>query len=324
MSYNKDDYIKVRNEFETKYQRARGEAEARTFEVHALIPEIVEIDRVLAGTGMDIMAVIGSADPDKEGQVKRLEQRNNELIARRNALLVAHGFTEDYTDVKYDCPACGDTGYTESGMCACMKRAISAQAYNSSGLGRLIGEQTFDNFDLSYYADEHQPRMESYVKELESFSDSFDSKTYGNFLFIGTTGLGKTHLSTAVAQRVIERGYDVLYVSSVKMIGDFEAERFGNEMGQKSVDLSRYYGADLLIIDDLGAEIVNKFTQTYLYNVINTRINEHRCTIINTNLTPSELNKMYTERVSSRLLGEYIPMLFRGTDIRKKKNLLFF
>ena len=148
MSYNKDDYIKVRNEFETKYQRARGEAEARTFEVHALIPEIVEIDRVLSGTGMDIMAVIGSADPDKEGQVKRLEQRNNELIARRNALLVAHGFTEDYTDVRYDCPACGDTGYTESGMCACMKRAISAQAYNSSGLGRLIGEQTFDNFEL--------------------------------------------------------------------------------------------------------------------------------------------------------------------------------
>ena len=116
----------------------------------------------------------------------------------------------------------------------------------------------------------------------------------------------------------------MLYVSSVKMIGDFESERFGNEMGQKSVDLSRYYEADLLIIDDLGAEIINKFTQTYLYNVINTRINEHRSTIINTNLMPAELNKMYTERVSSRLLGEYMPMLFRGTDIRKKKSLMSF
>lgn len=324
MSYNKDDYIKVRNEFETKYQRARGEAEARTFEVHSLIPEVVEIDRVLSGTGMDIMAVITSGEPDKEAQVKRLEQRNNELIERRNALLVAHGFAPDYTDVKYDCPACGDTGYTESGMCACMKRAISAEAYNSSGLGRLIGEQSFENFDMSYYADEHKPMMERYVRMLEEFAEGFGSETYANFLLIGTTGLGKTHLSTAVAQRVIERGYDVLYVSSVKMIGDFESERFGNEMGQKSTDLSRYYSADLLIIDDLGAEISNKFTQTYLYNVINTRINEHKCTIINTNLMPAELNKTYTERVSSRLLGEYMPMLFRGTDIRKKKSLLFF
>ena len=205
MSYNKDDYIKVRNEFESKYRLARAVAEERTFEVHALIPELVEIDRVLAGTGMDIMGVITSADPDKEGQIKRLEQRNNELIARREALLVAHGFDAGYTDVKYDCPECGDTGYTERGMCACMKRAISAEAYNSSGLGRLIGEQRFENFDLSYYADEHKALVEKYVKTLESFADSFDEDTYKNFILIGTTGLGKTHLSTATAQRAKRR-----------------------------------------------------------------------------------------------------------------------
>ena len=112
----------------------------------------------------------------------------------------------------------------------------------------------------------------------------------------------------------------MLYVSSVNMLGDFEAERFGSEMGQKNIDLSRYYDADLLIIDDLGAEIINKFTQTYLYNVINSRMNEKRCTIINTNLLPAELNTVYTERVSSRLMGEYVPMLFKGIDIRKRKN----
>ena len=108
------------------------------------------------------------------------------------------------------------------------------------------------------------------------------------------------------------------------MLGDFEAQRFGNDMGQTSTGLSRYYEADLLIIDDLGAEVINQFTHTYLYNVINSRMSQRKSTIINTNFYPKDLNQMYTERISSRLMGEYMPMLFKGIDIRKKKNGLGF
>ena len=157
---------------------------------------------------------------------------------------------------------------------------------------------------------------------LKSFANGFNSDTYRNFIMIGTTGLGKTHLSTAVAQTVIERGYDVLYVSAVSMMGDFESKRFGNSTSlTKANDISRYYFADLLIIDDLGTEVVNKFTQSYFYEVINTRLNMRKSTIINTNLTPSELTALYTDRISSRILGEYQPIQFSGTDIRKQKSI---
>lgn len=320
MGYNKEDYIKVRNEFSNKYLRARRASEIKTAEIHALIPEIAEIDAVLSKTGMDIMKIIASPATDKEAEVAKLQSRNDALIAKREGYLQANGYPSDYTDVHYDCPKCGDTGYVDTHMCDCMKRAIAQAGYSSSGLGRLIGEQSFDNFELGYYPEAERGRIEKYVKMLRSFAEGFSDKSYCNFILTGTTGLGKTHLSTSVAKTVIERGFDVLYVSAVNMLGDFEAERFGSEMGQHGADLTRYYSADLLIIDDLGTEVINKFTQTYLYNVINSRLNEKRSTMINTNFTPAELNSVYTPRVSSRLMGEYMPMLFRGVDIRKQKN----
>ena len=128
---------------------------------------------------------------------------------------------------------------------------------------------------------------------------------------MGTTGLGKTHLSTAVAERVIERGFDVLYVSATAMLADFEEKRFGNASAAATGnDTERYYGCDLLIIDDLGAEVVNKFTQAYLYDVINSRMNNRKCTVINTNLTPTEIMSVYAERIHSRIFGEYLPLPF--------------
>ena len=87
----------------------------------------------------------------------------------------------------------------------------------------------------------------------------------------------------------------------------------------KTKNIDRYYDAELLIIDDLGTEIVNNFTRSYLYEVINTRINNRKCTIINTNLSKNEIEERYSERITSRLFGEYFPIIFKGTDIRRQK-----
>lgn len=323
MGYNRADYIRIRDEYSKKYLRARETADARRAEVHAAIPEIFEIDRVLSGTGMDVMAIIGSGN-GAERRIAELEARNASLIAKRGELLAANGYPRNYTDVQYECEACGDTGYVDTKMCACMKRALVKAGYESSGLGSLIGRQTFDNFELSYYCESDGTRaaVAKYVEMLRGFAQSFDGDTCKSFLLTGSTGLGKTHLSTAVAQTVIDRGYDVLYVSAVGMMGDFEKKRFGTSTNMTETnDVSRYYDTDLLIIDDLGTEVVNKFTQSYFYEVINSRINARKCTMINTNLMPKDITELYTERISSRVLGEYQPLLFRGTDIRKQKRL---
>lgn len=322
MGYNREDYVRIKNEYSQKYVIARQRADERKGELYARLPEVREIDARLAGTGIDIMNIIVSGCKDSEERIAALQERNGKLLERRAEILVSAGYPADYSDVRYECEKCGDTGFVDLKMCECMKRALVLAGYESSGLGGLIRTQSFENFSLDYYKDggANYSNMEMFLVSLKRFAESFDGDTYRNYLLMGSTGLGKTHLSTAVAKTVIDRGYDVLYVSAVGMISDFEARRFGSGNGEGR-DTERYYGADLLIIDDLGTEVVNQFTVSCLYDVINSRINNRRCTFINTNLTRKEIEDKYSERITSRLFGEYYPLPFSGTDIRKQKMM---
>lgn len=319
MGYNREDYARIKAEYTTKYVKAREQADARREELYAAIPEVRELDRVLSRTGLEIMgAIMRESRETAEERVAALKARNQEILEKRNALLVAHGYAPDYSDVKYECERCGDTGFVDTKMCDCMKRALVLAGYESSGLGGLIRTQSFENFSLDYYREGgNYEEMKRYVAALRHFGESFSEDTCRSYLLFGGTGLGKTHLSTAIAKTVIDRGFDVLYVTSVGMIGDFEAKRFGN--GESDHNTSRYYDAQLLIIDDFGTEVVNQFTNACFYDVINTRINNRRCTIINTNLSKKEIEQKYGERIASRLFGEYLPIRFAGTDVRFQK-----
>ncbi len=318
MGYNREDYARVKAEYSQKYLKAQKAADDRRFELYMSVAGVRELDSILAGTGVEIMDIITSGCTDTQEKIAALRRRNEELLVRRGQLLRANGYPEDYSDVKYECEKCADSGYTEGKMCECMKRALTLAGYESSGLGGLIKTQSFDNFSLEYYktAGASYETTKRCVSSLRSFAEGFDKDTYRNYLLFGGTGLGKTHLSTAVAKVVIDRGYDVLYVGAVGMMSDFERRRFQNS---EAVNTERYYTADLLIIDDLGTELVNQFTLSCLYDVINVRINNRKCTFINTNLDKKEIEAKYSERITSRLFGEYAPIPFAGTDIRRQK-----
>ena len=317
MGYNKSDYARIKSEFSNKYIIARENAQKRRMELHSRFPRIKEIDSVLSRTGMDIMNAMGLKD--SEAEISRIRARNDKLLIERAEILTQNGYSEDYSDIKYECDKCGDTGFVDTKMCDCMKRALVLAGYESSGIGALIRSQTFDNFDLEYYRGGNYEGMKFFYNTLRTFAEGFSKNTYRNFLLIGGTGLGKTHMSSAVAKTVIDNGYDVLYVTSVGMIGDYEARRFGDGGIGAGNDISRYVDAELLIIDDLGTEIANQFTLSCIYDVINARINNRRCTIISTNLSSKEIEAKYGERIYSRLLGEYAPILFSGVDVRKQK-----
>ena len=319
MGYNREDYVRIKAEYTNKYLKARQQADNRRFEIYAKLPEVKAIDALLAGTGKEIMAIITAGKGETEEKIAALKARNDKLLQNRAQILVSGGFPENYSDIRYECEACADSGYVDGKMCVCMKKALILAGYESSGLGGLIRTQSFDNFSLEYYnvGGGNPEMMQMLVKSLKIFAQSFDGDTYKNYLFMGGTGLGKTHLSTSIAKEVIDRGYDVLYVTALGMLGDFESKRFGNGEGARSTE--RYYNADLLIIDDLGTEVVNQFTISCLYDVINTRINNRKCTIINTNLNRKDIESKYSERITSRLFGEYYPIPFAGVDIRKQK-----
>ena len=202
-----------------------------------------------------------------------------------------------------------------------MLHELVMAGYESSGMSRLMLSQNFDNFDLGYYKTNsaHYDNMVNVFDTMKAYAENFKVGCGHNLALFGGTGLGKTHLSSAVAGRLIERGFDVLYAGAVTMISDFENRRFGTGMSEDGGSVDKYTECELLIIDDLGTEVINQFTVSCIYNVINTRLNKKLSTIISTNLQPAEFRQKYWDRITSRVLGEYQVLLFNGSDIRAQK-----
>lgn len=319
MGFNRNNYIRIKEEYNGKYRKAEESAKLRRAEVEMTVDGVLDIDKQLSLTGIEIME---AAMKNNVAEVEKVKRKNEELLSFRADLLVKAGYPADYTEIKYECPVCGDTGAVDNKMCICMRKKLVEAGFESSGMASLIKEQNFKNFSLEYYkqSPEEYKRMAYIYKLLYNYAESFDVKTSQNIAMFGGTGLGKTHLSSAIAGRVIEGGHDVYYVGAQGMISDFEYNRFGNSsVGASDGNVERYTECDLLIIDDLGTEMVNQFTTSCLYNVINTRLNKRKPTLISTNLSQDEFRRRYWDRITSRVFGEYVILPFVGRDIRSQK-----
>lgn len=309
-------YQKAKAEVEARRAAAIADAEMRNELVRSESEEIRTIDAELSRTAMLIFktAVEG-------GDIEAVRERNRSLQQRRRRLLVGLGYPEDYTEVKYTCAECSDTGAVGTRICKCLKEIMIKERIAQSAMGRLIEVQSFDNFDLSVYEYDSRvyEKMKSILTIAKNYVRDFD-KRKDNLLLIGPTGTGKTHISTAIARELIHKGYDVIYDSTQNILSDFEADRFRSGYGREDNRSDKYFDCTLLIIDDLGTEFSNQFTVATIYNLLNSRQNKGLATIISTNLSPEELAKKYEDRIYSRIIGGGSKILpFEGRDYRVKR-----
>ena len=320
MGYNIENYRRVRAAYEERRRLAIQTAEARAAELHRTCPELAEIDRAQAATGMQLFREAMAGGDDLEARLSKIRSEHETIRKMRDELLASRGFAPDYTEPAFACRLCRDTGFVEAEMCDCMRRALVEEGIRSSGIGRLINHQSFENFSLSYYqsSEEDAARARYALSRTRQYAETFSPQS-GNLLLIGPTGLGKTHLSTSIARTVLERGYDVVYETIQNVMSDFEYDRFKSGYGETEVRGERYLACELLILDDLGTEQTTSFVHSTLYHLLNTRLNHGRQTVINTNLTGEELRDRYNDRITSRLLGEYELLLSSGNDIRMQK-----
>jgi len=316
---------KIIDEVASGFSQKRSARESlrltRLNQVYALCPEIKSIDEALSNVSREVAEATFIYKKDIKERIEAIKNNNLALQERRAALLLELGFDRDYTEPPYECDLCNDSGYDGFRLCTCYRRALVDKMLEGTGFGNLIKDQTFESFDLNVFENEEQRRRAADIcNVLTTYAENF-TKSSDSLLLAGGTGIGKTHLSSAIARRVIEKGYNVVYESAESIFREIGREIFKSSYSDAEPEYYRFFDCDLLIIDDLGSEMTTSQSVSYLYNIINTRINKGLPTIISTNLSYKEITKRYDERVASRILGEYILHLFTGIDQRRKKLL---
>lgn len=324
MPYSQDVYNRAIQVLERRREQANTEAQERFDEISEKLPELEKIQRELARIGLNISKVFLYSS-DKQADIKQLMQESLSLQERKKAVLTKNGYSENALDVQYTCPVCKDTGFIKNRRCKCHTELLKDIERSRIAKIAPIEECTFDTFDVNYYPQQIMENGISPRDKAEKIKNSC-SKYAVNFntsaksiMFMGGTGLGKTHLSLAIANVVINKGYSVVYGTAQNILRDLQNENFGRD------DALLYYEkavltCDLLIIDDLGTEYKNAYTAACLYNIINSRLGAKLPTIISTNFSLDELEEKYDQRITSRITGEYRQLVLVGNDIRYMKD----
>ena len=303
-------------------QTARANAEDARAAAEAAVPALRHAEEEVRVRGVRC-ALAGASGKDRTAAAAALAKAKQDLTA----LLASSGRPADALEPHFTCKKCQDTGTFEGHTCICVHKLMQKLRREEIESLSSLSISSFDTMELRYYPNTMDDKlgepvrsyMGSLLAELRAYAEEFDRSSESLMLF-GNAGLGKTHAALAIAGIVLEKDFDVIYVSSPDFFSKLEALHFcADPGGEEETLLQTAAGADLLILDDLGTEFNSNFFLSTLYSLLNNRLGAHLPTIVTTNITDGALlEKLYTEKISSRL-SAFVPCLFAGQDIRSQK-----
>ena len=302
----------------------QAEHQRRLSLVYARVPEIQRMDETMRRQMTELVRLTISHPVDLKERLAALEKDNLDIQMRRAELLVENGWPVEYLDDIYSCPKCRDSGVYEGGVCSCLEKLYNKELTKELGTLLQYGDESFERFDLNYYdaapVGGVSPRetMTMVLGACRKFADNFPAVS-ANLLFQGGTGLGKTYLSACIARVVAEKGYSVCYDSAAAALEAFEVQKFSRDPETSeaaNARVRRMLDCDLMILDDLGTEMISSISTSALYTLLNTRLVNGKKIIISTNCSDEELQKKYTPQIYSRIKGEFLRLPFVGRDIR--------
>ena len=315
-------------EYEKDKSRREADFRQRRERIYQYQPRLREIESRLSSTTSRIIAGPLRKGTDPGAAIAALRKENLELQEEKRVLLQRMGLTEDALDEQPACGRCGDSGFVGGQVCRCLREYYAREQQRELSRMLDLGNQSFDTFRTDWYPDQCMPgRAKTFRQHMEdvvyetcvAFAHQFGRRP-ANLLLFGPPGLGKTHLSAAIAREVSEKGFSVVYDTAAQVFQRFEQQKFSREDGEAAADVERILACDLLILDDLGTEMTTAFVQSALYQIVNTRLMEKKSTIISTNLRVNELAQRYSAQIASRIEGEYQLLPFVGDDIRRLKR----
>ena len=312
-----DMYEKIRTDENRKLMKRREEIKNK-------YPEILELDTTIQKLclNLSMAALRGITD---QNELNNIKEEITDLRAKKYEMLVSHGYNPDYLNLHYNCPKCKDTGFIGIDKCSCFKSKLIKLYYKDSDLEEAVKTNNFKNFNINLYSN-HKLNDERYTprKNIEDILEYITGEYLPNFknsntnlLFYGNSGTGKTFLSWCIAKELLDKGFLVVYKTSDDLLRALKDIKFNNDTDLENLLIN----CDLLIIDDLGSEQITDFSSTELFTLINKKILKNKKMLISTKLSLPLISKRYSERISSRIIGEFKLFKFFAEDIRIQLNL---
>lgn len=329
MALTREQLDVIENSYNNRQLENKIKLDNRKDETYEKIPGLWDCDKQISSLSIAAgrKALLGDTN-----SLDSLREDINVISEQKKALLLANGYPADYLEEIFTCSHCKDTGFIDGEPCECLKKEVVKLLYSRSELKEILDRENFDSFDYDYYSDDYideatglsaSENIEDIVDHCHYFINNFD-KTFDNLLFYGRAGTGKTFLINCIAKELIEKSYSVIYLSAVQffdLMADYSFRR-SNSSVYSQISINELLNCDLLIIDDLGTEMSNAFTDSALFDCLNERLIHQKSTIISTNLSLKDLQEKYEERIFSRTAGNYTPLKVFGDDIRLKKNFI--
>lgn len=322
MNYSNDVIIKAYDELDRRRETAAALHSSRVEQIRISIPEIYAVYADIVSTKDRLAEVILSKRGDVRANIEAVRDRNLMQQDALKRLLCQFSLPEDYLNLRYSCPLCNDTGVYRGNRCSCVTALLDKFAVEKLNEQCKIKLRSFADFELSYYPESYtyrgtnincRDKMAENLRFCMDYAKNFSTASTGIFMF-GGTGLGKTMLSGCIANELLKKGVSVAFDSIQNYLRDIENEHFGRADGNT---LQILLNADLTILDDLGSEFTSQFNSASIYNIINSRLNMGKPTIVSTNLSLDELSQKYDDRIISRLTGMFFTLRFIGDDVRQ-------
>lgn len=312
---------------EARIRQLEQERDAREAALLLRVPRLSEIKSTRADIGLDLARMVLKLPTRRGLSFDALKSLSLRLSEEWTQLLQQHGVDPQELEVQWDCQACKNTGWLPAEQagpdrvlpqqkCHCLIQEEINDLYQAAGLTGPLRSQNFDRFDLSVYP----PADRQYMGQLRDFCLEYAGRIARgveerSLMLTGAVGLGKTFLSSAIANTAVQGHRTVVYFTFADFLDLVRFHRFDDDSYQEG--MRRLLDADLIVLDDLGAEKVTDFVGQELFNVINHRMNRNRPMVISTNLAVEEIKDLYGERIHSRLTYGFEVLALKGEDVRK-------
>lgn len=187
-----------------------------------------------------------------------------------------------------------------------MQDQLITSNMRDSGIPKRFATKTFETYQVT---DDNKLAYLSAREYVENFEGIRDDEKNG-LILLGPMGVGKTHLSSAIANELIVRGVKVMFLSAVEMLRKIKDTYHSTREASEWDIISEYSEVDLLIIDDLGKENPTEWTVSLIYSIVNERYENMLPLVMTLNYGSKELVQRMTVNNDSTTADAIVDRIF--------------